>query len=41
MTVSTPRKEHLEIRYKSVMPAANQLPGGGPTDVDDAPAPVC
>ena len=34
------RKEHLEIRCESAMPAASQLPGKGPTDVDDAPAPA-
>ena len=26
---------------RSAMYAASQLPGKGPTDVDDAPAPVC
>ena len=26
---------------KSAMPAARQLPGRGPTDVNDAPAPAC
>ena len=26
---------------ESAMPAASQLPGKGPTDVDDAPAPAC
>ena len=26
---------------KSAMRAASQLPGKGPTDVDDAPAPAC
>ena len=26
---------------RSTMHAASQLPGEGPTDVDDAPAPVC
>ena len=26
---------------KSAMRAASQLPGGEPTDVDDAPAPAC
>ena len=35
------RKEHLVIRLRSVMCAASQLPGRGPTDVDDAPAPAC
>ena len=26
---------------RSAMRAASQLPGGEPTDVDDAPAPAC
>ena len=26
---------------KSAMPAASQLPGGEPTNVDDAPTPAC
>ena len=26
---------------RSAMSAASQLPGRGPTDVDDAPAPAC
>ena len=26
---------------RSAMRAASQLPGKGPTDVDDAPAPAC
>ena len=26
---------------RSVMHAASQLPGGEPTDVDDAPVPAC
>ena len=34
------RKEHLKISVISAMCAASQLPGMGPTDVDDAPAPA-
>ena len=26
---------------RSAMPAASQLPGRGPVDVDDVPAPAC
>ena len=33
-------KEHLEIRCEIAMRATSQLPGRGPTDVDDAPAPA-
>ena len=34
------RKEHLEIRCEICMLVAGQLPGRGPTDVDDTPAPA-
>ena len=30
----------MEIQVRSAMRAARQLPGGEPTDVEDAPAPT-
>ena len=36
-------KERITWRWgvRSAMHAASQLPGRGPTDMDDAPAPAC
>ena len=34
-------KDVWRSSVKSAMHAASQLPGGEPTDVDDAPAPAC
>ena len=33
-------KDVWRSSVRSAMPAANQLPGGEPTDVDDAPTPA-
>ena len=34
-------KVNNKVWYDLLMRAASQLPGRGPTDVDDAPAPAC
>ena len=34
-------KDVWKSSVRSAMRAASQLPGGEPTDVDDAPAPAC
>ena len=34
-------KQTKKSGMRSAMRAASQLPGKGPTDVDDAPAPAC
>ena len=34
-------KDVWRSSVRSAMRAASQLPGGEPTDVDDAPAPAC
>ena len=34
-------EQHVIYRVRSAMPAASQLPGREPTDVDDAPASAC
>ena len=38
-TVDPPERSTLRSSVRSAMRAASQLPGKGPTDVDDAPAP--
>ena len=40
-TVDPPERSTWKSGVRSAMPAASQLPGRGPTDVDDAPAPAC
>ena len=35
-----PGRDRRRSGVRSAMPAASQLPGKGPTDVDDAPAPA-
>ena len=40
-SVDTQERSTLRSGVRSAMPAASQLPGKGPTDVDDAPAPAC
>ena len=34
-------RDVLTSNERSAMRAASQLPGGEPTDLDDAPAPAC
>ena len=41
MTVDPQERSTWRSGVRSAMHAASQLPGRGPTDVDDAPAPVC
>ena len=41
MTVDPQGRSNWRSVMKSAMHAASQLPGRGPTDVDDAPAPAC
>ena len=38
--VDSSYKDMWRSRVRSAMHAASQLPGGGPTDVDDAPTPA-
>ena len=40
MTVDPQERSTWRSGVRSAMPAASQLPGRGPTDVDDAPAPA-
>ena len=40
MTVDPQERSTLRSGVRSAMRAASQLPGKGPTDVDDAPAPA-
>ena len=40
-TVDPQERSTLRSGVRSAMRAASQLPGKGPTDVDDAPAPAC
>ena len=40
-TVDPQERSTWRSGVKSAMRAASQLPGKGPTDVDDAPAPAC
>ena len=40
-TVDPQERSTWRSGVRSAMPAASQLPGRGPTDVDDAPAPAC
>ena len=40
-TVDPQERSTWRSGVRSVMRAASQLPARGPTDVDDAPAPVC
>ena len=40
-TVDTQERSTWRSGARSAMHAASQLPGRGPTDVDDAPAPAC
>ena len=40
-TVDPQERSTLRSGVRSAMRAASQLPGRGPTDVDDAPAPAC
>ena len=41
MTVDPQERSIWKSGLRSAMRAASQLPGKGPTDVDDAPAPAC
>ena len=41
MTVDSRERSTWRLGVRSAMRAASQLPGRGPTDVDDAPAPAC
>ena len=41
MTVDPHERSTWRSGVRSAMRAACQLPGTGPTDVDDAPAPAC
>ena len=41
MTVDPPERSNWRSGVRSAMCAASQLPGKGPIDVDDAPAPAC
>ena len=41
MTVDHQERSTWRSGVISAMRAASQLPGRGPTDVDDAPAPAC
>ena len=41
MTVDLQERSTWRSGVRSAMHAASQLPGRGPTDVDDAPAPAC
>ena len=40
-TVDPQERSTWRSGVRSAMSAASQLPGKGPTDVDDAPAPAC
>ena len=40
-TVDPQERSTWRSGVRSAMRAASQLPGRGPTDVDDAPAPIC
>ena len=40
-TVDSQERSTWRSGVRSAMRAASQLPGRGPTDVDDAPAPAC
>ena len=40
-TVDPQKRSTWRSGVRSAMHAASQLPGRGPTDVDDAPAPAC
>ena len=40
-TVGAQERSTWRSGVRSAMRAASQLPGKGPTDVDDAPAPAC
>ena len=40
-TVDPQERSTWRSHVRSAMHAASQLPGKGPTDVDDAPAPAC
>ena len=40
-TVDLQERSTLRSGVRSAMHAASQLPGRGPTDVDDAPPPAC
>ena len=40
-TVDTEERSTWRLGVRSAMRAASQLPGRGPFDVDDAPAPAC
>ena len=40
-TVDPQERSTWRSGVRSAMRAASQLPGKGPTDVDDAPAPAC
>ena len=39
-TVDPQERSFWRLGVRSAMPAASQLPGRGPTDVDDDPAPA-
>ena len=41
LTVDPQERSNWRSGVRSAMRAASQLPGRGPTDVDDAPAPAC
>ena len=42
LTIVDPQERSIwRSGVRSAMRAASQLPGKGPTDVDDAPAPAC
>ena len=41
MTVDAQERGIWRSGVRSAMRAASQLPGKGPADVDDAPAPAC
>ena len=41
MSVDPQERSTWRSGVRSALSAASQLPGRGPTDVDDAPAPAC
>ena len=41
LTVDPQERSTWRSGVRSAMRATSQLPGRGPTDVDDAPAPAC
>ena len=40
-TIDPQERSTWRSGVRSAMPAASQLPGKGPTDVDDTPPPAC